>query len=167
MVKAQTSFDPGEGCLNVVDITAGKGVGAYGSDILSSHYLHERFINEQFSMGVGAGYSYLGSYGFPAVPLYFSTHCFFLDQRFSPFVNLRTGVYFPIGAKSSQPGANLFVATGVGVKTHITPNIGIMASAGYDAYLVKAFDSAKDDYRNMMASALGIRIGLCFQIPGW
>ena len=167
VVKAQISFDPGEGCLNVVDITAGKGVGAYGSDVLSSHYLHERFINEQLSVGAGAGYGYLGSYGFSAIPLYFSTHCFFLDQRFSPFLNLRTGVYFPFGAKSSQPGANLYVAAGAGCKLHITPYVGILASADYDGYLVKTFDSARNDYRNKMASGLGIRIGVCFQIPGW
>ena len=167
MVRAQISFDPGEGCLNVVDITAGKGVGTYGSNVLSSHYLHERFINEQLSVGAGAGYSHLGSYGFSAVPLYFSTHYFFLDQRFSPFVNLRAGVYWPVGAKSSQPGVSLYMAAGAGVKVHITPHIGILASAGYDGYLVKAFDPVKNDYLNKMASALGIRIGVCFQIPGW
>ena len=166
IVKAQISFDPGEGCLNVVDFTAGKGFGGSGSNSIAAQYVHEGFINEQFSIGGGVGYSYLNSYHSSAIPLFFSTHYFFLDQRFTPFVNLRAGVYF--GAEESiQPDVSLYVAPSVGVKVHITPRIGILASVGYDGYLVKALDPVKNNYQTKMASGLGISVGLCFQIPGW
>lgn len=167
LVQAQVSFDPGEGCLNVVDISVGKGLGENGGNVFSAYYLHERFINEQFSVGGGAGCSYLRSYEFSAIPLFYSTHYFFLDQRFSPFVNLRAGVYFPIGAQGKQPGISLYVAPSAGVKVHLTPRIGILASFGYDGYLVKSLDSVKNEYQSRMASSMGVSIGVCFQIPGW
>lgn len=159
--KAQISFDPGEGCLNVVDFAAAKGLDEYHGHVFSVQYLHERFINELFCVGAGVGYSYLGGYDFSALPLFFSAHYFFLDRRFSPFVNLRTGVYFPFGSKEKQSGVNLYVAPGAGLKVHLTPHFGIMASVNYDGYLMKGPDALK------MASALGAGIGLCFQIPGW
>ena len=64
------------------------------------------------------------------------------------------------------------MATGVSlqticVKMHITPNIGIMASISDEAYLVKAFDTQRNDYRNKLIHDLGISIGVCFQINGW
>ena len=167
MVLAQVSFDSCEGCLNVVDISAGKGLDDNSGNVFSAYYLHERFVNEQFSVGAGAGYSYLSSYEFSAIPLFFSTHYFFLDQRFSPFVNLRAGVYLPIGSKSKQPGVSLYVAPSAGLKVHLTPRIGILASVGYDGYLVKSLDPVQSDYQTKMASGLDISIGVCFQIPGW
>lgn len=167
MAKAQISFDPGEGCLNVVDFSAGKGFGESGGSIISAYYLHERLINEQFSAGVGVGYAHLNSYKFSAVPLFFSTHYFFLDQRFSPFVNLRAGIYWPLRADNIQPGARLYLAPYAGLKVHITPYIGMLASVGYDGYLVKAHDSVKNSYQTKMASNLCVSVGVCFQIPGW
>ena len=50
---------------------------------------------------------------------------------------------------------------------HITPNIGIMASISDEAYLVKAFDTQRNDYKNKLIHDLGISIGVCFQINGW
>lgn len=164
LAKAQVSFDSSEGCLNEINITAGKGSRKIdGGNIISVHYLHERFINEQFCVGVGVGYSYLGSYEFSAIPVFFSSHYFFLDQRSSPFVSLRTGVYWPIGSKSKQTGANLYVAPNAGLKIHITPHVGILASASYEAYLVRTSDSV----RSNMTASLGVSVSLCFQIPGW
>ena len=52
---AQTSFDLGEGCLNVIDVTLAQGVGEYGDKCISANYLHEKFINERFSIGAGIG----------------------------------------------------------------------------------------------------------------
>ena len=52
--QAQTSFDPDEGCLNVIDISYAKGVGEYGDGGISANYLHEKFINERFSIGPGS-----------------------------------------------------------------------------------------------------------------
>ena len=167
IVKAQISFDPGEGCLNVVDFTAGKGFGESGSNSIAAQYVHERFINGQFSVGLGVGCSYLNTYQFSVIPLFFSTHYFFLDQRFSPFVNLRAGIYWPLGPENKQPGVSLYVAPSAGLKVHITPHIGVLASVGYDGYLVKALEVVKNEYQSMMASSWGISIGLCFQIPGW
>ena len=38
---------------------------------------------------------------------------------------------------------------------HITPNIGIMASISDKAYLVKAFHTQKNDYKNKLIHDLG------------
>lgn len=159
--KAQISFDPGEGCLNVADFAVGKGLDDGHGSVFSVQYLHERFISEQFCLGAGVGYSYLGGYEFSALPLFFSAHYFFLDQRFSPFVNLRTGMYLPLGPKGKLSGINLYVAPSAGLKVHLAPHFGILASVDYNGYLVKGSDSLK------MATALGVSLGLCFQIPGW
>lgn len=164
MVKAQISFDPGEGCLNVVDFSVGKGFGEEsGGNIISAHYMHERLISEQFSAGVGVEYAHLNSYRFSAIPLFFSTHYFLMDQRFSPFVNLRVGIYWPLRADYIKSGASLYVAPYAGIKVHITPHIGMLASVGYDGYLLKANSS----YQTRMASNLCVSIGVCFQKPGW
>ena len=176
--KAQTSFDPGEGCLNVVDVSYSQGIGEYGDGGISANYLHEKFINDRFSIGAGIGYSYHQKYKFSALPIYVSTHYFFLDRKFSPFVNLRAGIFSLLNKKNvgtnekyslskEKQGFSLFVSPSVGVKMHITPNIAIMASISDEAYLVKAFDTQRNDYRNMLIHDLGISIGVCFQINGW
>ena len=36
IAKGQISFSLGDGCLNVVDVAVGKGIGEYGSNALSS-----------------------------------------------------------------------------------------------------------------------------------
>ena len=175
---AQTSFDPGDGCLNVIDVSYAQGIGEYGDGGISANYLHEKFINERFSIGPGIGYSHHNNYNFSAIPVFLSTHYFFLDKRFSPFVNLRVGGIALFNAKNvgtnekysiseEMEGFSLFMSPSVGVKMHITPNIGIMASICDDAYLVDAFDTNKNDYRNKLINSLGINIGIFFQIKGW
>ena len=176
--KAQTSFDPKEGCLNVVDVSYSLGIGEYGDGGIAANYLHEKFINNRFSIGAGIGYSYHQMYKFSAIPIYVSTHYFFLDRKFSPFVNLRAGGFILLNKKNvgtnekyslskEKQGFSLFVSPSVGVKMHITPNIGIMASVSDEAYLVKAFDTQRNDYKNKLIHDLGISIGVCFQINGW
>ncbi len=176
--RAQTSFDTGDGCLNVIDISYAKGVGEYGDGGLSGNYLHEKFINERFSIGAGIGYSHHKNYKFSAIPIYLSTHYFFLDSKFSPFVNLRVGGFAMFNKDNvgtnekyslskEKQGFSLFMSPSVGVKMHITPNIGIMASICDDAYLVDAFDTNKNDYRNKLINSLGINISVFFQIKGW
>lgn len=176
--KAQTSFDPEEGCLNVVDVSYSQGIGEYGDGGIAANYLHEKFSNDRFSIGPGIGYCYHQKYKFSALPIYISTHYFFLDRRFSPFVNLRVGGFALFNAKNvgsnekyslskEKQGFSLFVSPSVGVKMHITPNIGIMASISDEAYLVKAFDTQRNDYKNKLIHDLGISIGVCFQIKGW
>ena len=176
--KAQTSFDPEEGCLNVVDVSYSQGIGEYGDGGISANYLHEKFSNDRFSIGAGIGYCYHQKYKFSAIPIYISTHYFFLDRKFSPFVNLRVGGFALFNAKNvgtnekyslskEKQGFSLFVSPSVGVKMHITPNIGIMASISDEAYLVKAFDTQRNDYKNKLIHDLGISIGVCFQIKGW
>ena len=98
--QAQTTFDADGGCLNVVDFTFGKALGNYGDRCISANYIHERFINEQFCIGLGIGYSHHKEYKFSAIPVYLSTHYFFLDKRFSPFVNLRVGGFALFNAKN-------------------------------------------------------------------
>ena len=44
-----------------------------------------RIIFDCFSIGAGIGYSYHQKYKFSALPIYVSTHYFFLDRKFSPF----------------------------------------------------------------------------------
>ena len=175
---AQTSFDPREGCLNVIDVTLAQGLGNYGDGGVSANYLHEKFINERFSIGAGIGYSHHKNYKFSAIPLYLSTHYFFLDRKFSPFVNLRVGGFALFNAKNvgsnekyslskEKQGFSLFMSPSVGVKVHITPSLGIMASISDEAYLVKAFDVNKNDYKSKLIHDLGINVGVCFQIKGW
>ena len=176
--KAQTSFDPEEGCLNVVEVSYAQGIGEYGDGGLSANYLHEKFINERFSIGAGIGYSYHKNYKFSAIPIYLSTHYFFLDKRFSPFVNLRIGGFAMFNKDNvgtnekyslskEKQGFSLFMSPSVGVKMHITPNIGIMASISDEAYLVNAFDTNRNDYKSRLIHSMGINVGVCFQIKGW
>ena len=176
--QAQTSFDPDEGCLNVIDISYAQGIGEYGDEGVSANYLHEKFINECLSIGAGIGYNHHEKYKFSAIPIYFSTHYFFLDRKFSPFVNLRVGGFAMFNAKKvgtnekyslskDKQSFSLLVSPSVGVKMHITPNIGIMASISDEAYLLNAFDTNKNDYKNKLIHDLGISVGVCFQIKGW
>ena len=176
--QGQSSFDVEEGCLNVIDVTLAQGVGEYGDKCISANYLHEKFINERFSIGPGIGYSHHSNYNFSAIPVFLSTHYFFLDKRFSPFVNLRVGGIALFNAKNvgtnekysiseEMEGFSLFMSPSVGVKMHITPSIGIMVSICDDAYLVDAFDTNKNDYRNKLINSLGINVGIFFQIKGW
>lgn len=175
---AQTSFDPKEGCLNVIDVTLAQGIGEYGDKCISANYLHEKFINERFTIGSGIGYSHHNNYNFSAIPVFLSTHYFFLDKRLSPFVNLRVGGIALFNAKNvgtnekysiseEMEGFSLFMSPSVGLKIHISPNIGIMASICDDAYFVDAFDTNKNDYRNKLINSLGINISVFFQIKGW
>ena len=176
--RAQASFDSERGCLNVVDFSHGQKLGEYGDKCISASYLHEAFINERFAIGGGISYSHHEKYMFSAIPVFLSTHYFFLDKRFSPFVNLRFGGFGLFGENnvdtkekyslsSKKPDFNLFVSPGIGVKMHITPSIGILVSINDDAYLVNAFDTNKNDYKNKLIQDLGINIGVCFQIKGW
>ena len=177
-VVAQTSFDPGDGCLNVIDMNSAKGVGEYCDNSFSVNYLHEQFINEQFSIGAGIGYSHHEKYKFSAIPVYLSSHYFFLDKRFSPFVNLRVGGFALFNMKNvgtnekfsiskEKQGFSLFISPSIGIKMHITPNIGVLASVSDEAYLINAFDTSRNDYRSKLIHSLGINIGVCFQIKGW
>ena len=176
--KAQTSFDPEEGCLNVVEVSYAQGIGEYGDGGISANYLHEKFINERLSIGAGIGYNHHEKCKFSAIPIYFSTHYFFLDRKFSPFVNLRVGGFAMFNAKKvgtkekyslskDKQSFSLLVSPSVSVKMHITPNIGIMASISDEAYLLNAFDTNKNDYKNKLIHDLGISVGVCFQIKGW
>ena len=176
--QAQTSFDPDEGCLNVIDISYAQGIGEYGDEGVSANYLHEKFINECLSIGAGIGYNHHEKYKFSAIPIYLSTHYFFLDRKFSPFVNLRVGGFAMFNAKKvgtkekyslskDKQSFSLLVSPSVGVKMHIMPNIGIMVSISDEAYLLNAFDTNKNDYKNKLIHNLGISVGVCFQIKGW
>ena len=176
--RAQASFDPGEGCLNVIDFSFGQRLGKYGDRCISASYLHERFIDEHFSIGGGVGYSHHGRYDFSAVPIFLSAHCFFLDRRFSPFVNLRVGGFVMAGKNNvdtyqeyslsgKSADFNLYVSPSVGIKAHVTPNIGIIASVGDEVYLLKAFDTGRNDYHSKLAHSLSVSLGVCFQIDGW
>ena len=176
--QAQTTFDIEEGCLNVVDFSFEQGIGEYGDRCLSANYLHEKFINEQFCIGAGIGYSHHQKYKFSAIPVYLSSHYFFLDKRFSPFVNLRVGGFALFNAKNvgtnekfslskDKQSFSLYISPSIGIKMHITPNIGVLASLSDEAYLINAFDTSRNDYRNKLIHSLGINIGICFQIKGW
>ena len=178
IARAQSSFDVEEGCLNVIDVTLAQGVGEYGDKCISANYLHEKFINERFSIGPGIGYSHHSNYNFSAIPVFLSTHYFFLDKRFSPFVNLRIGGFAMFNKDNvgtnekyslskEKQGFSLFMSPSVGIKMHITPNIGVLASVCDEAYLVNAFDTSRNDYRSKLIHSLGVNIGVCFQIKGW
>ena len=148
--QAQSTFDTGDGCLNVIDVSYAQGIGEYGDEGVSANYLHEKFINECLSIGAGIGYNHHEKYKFSAIPIYLSTHYFFLDRKFSPFVNLRVGGFAMFNAKKvgtkekyslskDKQSFSLLVSPSVGVKMHITPSIGTMASISDEAYLLNAF----------------------------
>ena len=61
----------------------------------------------------------------------------------------------------------LYISPSIGIKMHITPNIGVLASVCDEAYLVNAFDTSRNDYRSKLIHSLGVNIGVCFQIKGW
>ena len=42
-----------------------------------------------------------------------------------------------------------------------------LANMATGAYLVKAFDTQRNDYKSKLIHDLGISIGVCFQINGW
>ena len=178
IARAQASFDAGEGCLNVVEVSYAQGIGEYGDGGVSANYLHEKFINERLSIGAGIGYNHHEKYKFSAIPVFLSTHYFFLDKQFSPFVNLCVGGFALFNAKNvgtnekyslskEKQGFSLFMSPSVGMKMHITPNIGVLASVCDEAYLVNAFDTSRNDYRSKLIHSLGVNIGVCFQIKGW
>ena len=178
IARAQSSFDVEEGCLNVIDVTLAQDIGEYGDKCISANYQHEKFINERFSIGAGVGYNHHEKYKFSAIPVYISTHYFFLDRKLSPFVNLRIGGFAMFNKDNvgtnekyslskEKQGFSLFMSPSVGMKMHITPNIGIMASINDEAYLVNAFDTSRNDYRSKLIHSWGISVGICFQIKGW
>ena len=79
--------------------------------------------------------------------------------------NVDTNQKYSISSKKTD--FNLFVSPALGVKVHITPDIGLMASINDGIYLINAFDTRRNDYRNKFIHDLGISIGICFQIEGW
>jgi len=162
--QGQATYDTGEGCLNVVDFTYGKGIGEYGDRCISANYMHERFISEQFSIGGGIGYSHHKDYNFSAIPVYLSSHYFFLDKRFSPYANLRVGGFALFNAKNVGTNEKFSLSK---EKQSFRPNIGVLASVSDEAYLIKAFDTNRNDYRSKLIHSLGVNIGVCFQIKGW
>ena len=140
--QAQTTFDTEEGCLNVVDFSFEQGIGEYGDRCLSANYLHEKFINEQFCIGAGIGYSHHQKYKFSAIPVYLSSHYFFLDKLFSPYVNLCVG------------GFALFNAKNVGTNEKYSLS---REKQSFSLYI----------YRSKLIHSLGVNIGVRFQIKGW
>ena len=132
IARAQASFDAGEGCLNVIDVFYAQGVGEYGDGGISANYLHEKIINECFSIGAGIGYNHHEKYKFSAIPVYLSTHYFFMNRKFSPFVNLRVGGFALFNAKNmginekyslskEKQGFSLFMSPSVGAHTGTVP----------------------------------------------
>ena len=175
---AQNTFDPGDGCLNTVSLSSGPGIGEYGDRCLSAHYMHEKFISEQFTVGAGLGYSYHDRYRLSAIPVYLSARYFFMDRSFSPFVHLRAGGFGiirrknidnqePFSVSHHHSNFNLFVSPSIGVKLHLASRFGVMASVSNDFYLLNAYDTKKGDYRHKLVGNWGINIGAFFQIPGW
>lgn len=178
--KAQNTFDTDGGCLNIVDFMIGQPMGNYSDGCYATAYLHEIFINERFTIGAGIGYSYHDKYQYSAIPIFLSSHYFFLNKRFSPYANLRIGAYgmfgkksvdtfekFSVAGKEHDQVFNFYFSPSIGIKAHISPNIGVTASVSDEAYLVKGFDVKHNDYRSKLTHSLGINIGICFQIKGW
>ena len=66
-----------------------------------------------------------------------------------------------------KQGLSLFISPSIGVKMHITQNIGVLASVSDEAYLVNAFETSRNDYRRKLIHSFGINLGVCFQIRGW
>lgn len=177
-IHAQSSFDEREGCLNVVNTTVTKGTGKYGDDTFSMNYQHERFINEQWSIGAGIGYNYHSQYRLAIVPVFASSTFFFTNTQWAPFVNVQLGSFGIIRKGNIDTNTkysttlkntdfNLLMSPSIGIKLHLSSHIGLMTSITNENILLKIYNDKQSAYTNKVISSLGINIGLFFQIKGW
>ena len=177
-INAQSSFDEKEGCLNVVNTTVTKGTGEYGDDTFSMNYQHERFINEQWSIGAGIGYNYHYKYRLGILPVFASSTFFFTNTRWAPFVNVRVGSFGIIKKGNIDTNTkysttlkntdfNLLISPSIGMKLHLSSHIGLMTSITTENILLKVYNDKQKTYTNKVISSIGINIGICFQIKGW
>lgn len=177
-IHAQSSFDEREGCLNVVNTTVTKGTGEYGDDSFSMNYQHERFINEQWSIGAGIGYNYHSQYRLAIVPVFVSSTFFFTNTQWAPFVNVQLGSFGIIRKGNIDTNTkysttlkntdfNLLMSPSIGIKLHLSSHIGLMTSITNENILLKIYNDKQSTYTNKVISSLGINIGLFFQIKGW
>lgn len=177
-IHAQSSFDEREGCLNVVNTTCTKGTSEYGDDTFSMNYQHERFINEQWSIGAGIGYNYHSQYRLAIVPVFVSSTFFFTNTQWAPFVNVQLGSFGIIRKGNIDTNTkysttlkntdfNLLMSPSIGIKLHLSSHIGLMTSITNENILLKIYNDKQKTYTNKVISSLGINIGLFFQIKGW
>ncbi|GAB6949770.1 hypothetical protein JCM15640A_13550 [Hoylesella timonensis 4401737 = DSM 22865 = JCM 15640] len=177
-IHAQSSFDEREGCLNVVNTTVTKGTGKYGDDTFSMNYQHERFINEQWSIGAGIGYNYHSQYRLAIVPVFVSSTFFFTNTQWAPFVNVQLGSFGIIRKGNIDTNTkysttlkntdfNLLMSPSIGIKLHLSSHIGLMTSITIENILLKIYNDKQKTYTNKIISSIGINIGIFFQIKGW
>lgn len=177
-IHAQSSFDEREGCLNVVNTTVTKGTGKYGDDTFSMNYQHERFINEQWSIGAGIGYNYHSQYRLAIVPVFVSSTFFFTNTQWAPFVNVQLGSFGIIRKGNIDTNTkysttlkntdfNLLMSPSIGIKLHLSSHIGLMTSITNENILLKIYNDKQKTYTNKIISSIGINIGIFFQIKGW
>lgn len=177
-IHAQSSFDEREGCLNVVNTTVTKGTGEYGDDTFSMNYQHERFINEQWSIGAGIGYNYHSQYRLAIVPVFVSSTFFFTNTQWAPFVNVQLGSFGIIRKGNIDTNTkysttlkntdfNLLMSPSIGIKLHLSSHIGLMTSITNENILLKIYNDKQKTYTNKIISSIGINIGIFFQIKGW
>ena len=62
---------------------------------------------------------------------------------------------------------SLILLMGRALVNMVTDVYPLMASVNDEAYLIKAFDTNRNDYRSKLIHSLGVNIGVCFQIKGW
>ena len=178
-IHAQSSFDEREGCLNVVNTTVTKATGEYGDDAFSMNYRHERFINEQWSIGAGIGYNYHSKYRLAIVPVFVSSTFFFTNTQWAPFINVELGSFGIIRRGNIDTNTkysttlkntdfNLLMSPSIGIKLHLSSHIGLMTSiTNENILLLKIYNDKQNAYTNKIISGFGINIGLFFQIKGW
>ena len=177
-IHAQSSFDEREGCLNVVNTTVTKGTGKYGDDTFSMNYQHERFINEQWSIGAGIGYNYHSQYRLAIVPVFVSSTFFFTNTQWAPFVNVQLGSFGIIRKGNIDTNTkysttlkntdfNVLMSPSIGIKLHLSSHIGLMTSITIENILLKIYNDKQKTYTNKIISSIGINIGIFFQIKGW
>lgn len=177
-IHAQSSFDEREGCLNVVNTTVTKATGEYGDDAFSMNYRHERFINEQWSIGAGIGYNYHSKYRLAIVPVFVSSTFFFTNTQWAPFINVELGSFGIIrrgnidtntkySTTLKNTNFNLLMSPSIGIKLHLSSHIGLMTSITNENILLKVYNDKQNAHTNKIISGLGINIGLFIQIKGW
>ena len=173
-IHAQSSFDEREGCLNVVNTTVTKATGEYGDDAFSMNYRHERFINEQWSIGAGIGYNYHSKYRLAIVPVFVSSTFFFTNTQWAPFINVELGSFSIIRRGNIDTNTkysttlkntdfNLLMSPSIGIKLHLSSHIGLMTSiTNENILLLKIYNDKQNAYTNKIISGFGINIGLFF-----
>ena len=119
------------GYRGFVDIDGGFGAGSENGDVyIGFSTSHGYQTCPYFFIGAGLGVQYHFDLETVFMPIFGNIHINFLDNRVSPFLDIKGG-YSPVDGKGG------YIAPSIGVNYQITPKLGINFSFGYTLQRVK------------------------------